>query len=59
MRSILGRPESRALLAAMALGLLVGVTAVFGWAKVSPAAEGFFTFCGVLIGARLMIARRR
>jgi hypothetical protein len=48
-----------ALPVAIALGVLVGVSAAFGWAKVTPAAEGFFTFCGVVIGAGLAVRYRR
>lgn len=43
-------PAVRALLTAVAVGLLVGGGAALGWARETPAALGFFTFAGVVIG---------
>lgn len=51
MSSMDGKTALRVLLVGVALGLFVGVSAVFGWAHETPAALGFFTFAGVIIGA--------
>lgn len=44
------QPGIRELLFAVAIGLVVGVCAAFGWAKETPEALGFFTFTGALYG---------
>jgi hypothetical protein len=55
---LLRDPRFRLLLDAVVCGVIVGVFAVFGWARETPEALGFFTFTGVLIGGQRPPARR-
>lgn len=53
-----GKPATRTLLTAIALGLVTGIAAACHLAKVTPAAIGFFTFSAFLFGDAMHKRRR-